>query len=229
MNETKSVELSTVFFRPKGSMAPEVINLSECGPPMLSENDKSITCLYGLTHRRQGFKQVHDYAKKNELEYEIIDMRIPVKNTPNTIGMNEIKMQDIVSLARISGDVKKQLYKQMGISSNLPRQQQQQQLINKIHQDENTILNIRNALDASATPIIIHPTILLGGNTPILVANINKDFCGEIKDIHCRMKPNIKIINDINVSSNDRKISNDQNDHYDFENEKTTHKIRTKC
>lgn len=193
----KHVELSTVFFYPKGERPPSQVNLSDCGPPMLSQNDESITCLYGLRHRRIGFKQIHDYATKHNLDYEVVDMKLPVKEAPTTVTNDNLGNQDVLSLARISGEVKQKLYDGMGISSEYSRTEQQAKLIDTLSSNPNSINKLRESLSSSDVPLVIHPTRLAEGEESIAVANLAKSSCANLIEVTCRTKKSITINNDI--------------------------------
>ncbi|MDL4860738.1 hypothetical protein NPJ88_000175 [Halomonas elongata] len=193
----KHVELSTVFFYRKGERPPSKISLSECGPPMLSQNEGSITCLYGLRHRRLGFKQIHDYAENNGLDYEVVDMKLPVKEAPSTVHKEDLGTQEVLSLARISGDVKETLYAGMGIPENLSRTEQQSKLIDMLSSNPESVNQLRDSLSSQEVPLLVHPTRLKGAKESIAVANLAKSSCSRLADLSCRTKKGVEIINDI--------------------------------
>lgn len=196
----KHVELSTVFFYPKGERPPSQVSLSDCGPPMLSQNDDSITCLYGLRHRRLGFKQIHDYAERHNLDYEVVDMKLPVSEAPTTVNQEDLGTQDVLSLARISGDVKETLYDGMGISSELSRTEQQAKLIDMLSSNPESVNLLRDTLGSKDVPLVVHPTKLAEGEESIAVANLAKSSYSKLTDINCRTKKGIEIVNDIGAS-----------------------------
>lgn len=198
----KHVELSTVFFYKKGEKPPSEVNLSDCGPPVLTQNEESITCLYGLRHRRQGFKQIHDYAESNGLNYEVVDMRLPVKEAPTATDFDDLGKQDVLSLARISGSVKEAMYEGMSISAALSRTEQQSKLIDRISAEPDAIQKLRETLKSEQVPLVIHPTRLRENSEALAVANLAKSSCHALKDINCRTENNIKIHNDLTGVSN---------------------------
>lgn len=217
----KNVELSSVFFYPKGSTPPSRIELSKCGPPMLTQNEESITCLYGLRHRRLGFKQIHDYAEKNNLDYEVVDMKLPVREAPTTVNQDALGQQDVLSLARISGDVKEKLYEGMGISSDLSRSEQQMKLIEKLSSNPDAVNDLRHTLNSDNVPLVVHPTRLRGGEESIAVANLAKSSCADLKDIRCRTKKGVEVVNDIgDTPSHPKDESKDNNKDYKKEIQK---------
>ncbi|OWV31251.1 hypothetical protein [Halomonas campaniensis] len=201
----KHVELSTVFFYPKGERPPSKVNLSECGPPMLAQNDDSITCLYGLRHRRLGFKQIHDFAEKNNLDYEVVDMKLPVREAPSTVNREDLGAQEVLSLARISGDVKQMLYEGMNINESLSRTEQQTKLIEMLSSNKDAINTLRDSLHSNEVPLVIHPTRLSEGEESIAVANLAKSSCSRLVGINCRTKKGIEIVNDLGSPDNEVK------------------------
>jgi hypothetical protein len=191
------IELATLVFY-KGAL-PQTMALRDCSLPMPRAVPGVFPALYGSQGKRDGFVAASEYAKKQQLQFTVIDFCVAVelKRSLLKIQPDTLASQDFLDFTQMSRHMDEHVKSWMRSQLHLIKESSELldtlKPIHAVMQQPELMGYLLKHPSCHHLKVAVCPTQTLIADDPLNVGNVALRHWGAITEATCRLDPAVRV------------------------------------